>query len=252
MIFAPSSENELKAAIQKLADASKKPIEQELKKQMRLFAVDLAANTNPAGAGDAAKAKGDENISKRIKSIYYDLGVGYEILEMHKEGYGAAFLSMVKKRKFSEAAGFLSKFSRKKFTIGRFDGGKLHRDQRFSRGRVKNRMIVLNFKAVEAYIKKVQRTVGFAKGGFAAAARQLGGPRGIPGFASRQKAPGTGAVTGAGNTLSVTMTNGVRHIRLALTAAGEAKAMDFRRRQIEKVLRDMTNRKPRVKSPALK
>lgn len=245
-----SSAQELDRAIQRLADASGEVVKDTLTKQARLLCVDFALNTRPLEKGKGGKEKAEENIKNKILSIYVPVGVGFEILETHKVGYGAAFLRMIKAGNTGQAALYLSKYSRKNFTVGMFDGGTLHKEQAF-KGRTSKRMIVLNFdSAVKKYIKTIIKRVGYAKGGFATAARELGGTRGIPGFASRHtSAPGKGTVEGNGKTLIVTIENGVKYARLALTPEKEEKALDFRKRQIESVLgRMMTSRARSVSS----
>ena len=101
-------------------------------------------------------------------------------------------------------------------------------------------------------MREKKKLVGYAKGGFATAARQLGGVRGIPGFATRQNAPGTGTVTGDGKTLTVTMINGVKYIEEALDAHGEARAITHRQRAATLVLKRMADRKFKSASRSLK
>lgn len=249
--LSPASQREMDRAVQRLADAAGSTIKETLTSQARLLCVDFAANTRPLENGVAGKKKVEENIEKRIFSIYVPVGVAFEMLETHKKGYGAAFLRMLKAGKTAEAAGYLSKYSRKKFEIGSFDGGTLHRQQAFN-GRTTKRMVVTDFPAVKKYAATVKKRVGFAKGGFAAAARQLGGTRGIPGYASRQPAPGTGSVTGDGKSITVTLVNGVKYARLALTPEKETQALNFRKRQIDAVLKRMMDRKSSGVSRSLK
>lgn len=246
MDLTSASAQALNQAIQKLADEAQKEIKETLTKQARLLCVDFALNTRPLEKGSGGKKKGEANIEAKILSIYVPIGAAWSLLEAHKAGYGGAFISMVKKGKNSEAAAFLSKYSRKKFEVGPFDGGKLHRDQMFQ-GRTKNRMVVTDFdKTVPKYVKLVQKRVGYAKGGFAAAARDLGGTRGIPGFASRHSSPGKGSVTGDGKSLTVNIENGVKYARMALEPAKESQALDYRKRQIEAVLKRMADRKGKI------
>ena len=98
---------------------------------------------------------------------------------------------------------------------------------------------------VNAYIKRTQKKVGFAKGGFATAAKQLGGARGIANFATKQKAPGKGFVSGANKELKVTMINDVSYLREPLKAGDESKAIRNRIKMIDKVLKRIQDRKIR-------
>lgn len=73
-------------------------------------------------------------------------------------------------------------------TVGRFDGGEAHRNLRLKDGtigkRVVPRMVVLDPKALGAYIKHKQGNVGIMASAFNAAADALGA-RGIPSFIKR-------------------------------------------------------------------
>jgi hypothetical protein len=128
-------------------------------------------------------------------------------------------------------------------SIGTFDGGKLHKEQSEQKN-VSRRLLVTSYSRVEAYANKTVRKSGFAKGGFATAARQLGGVRGIPGWATRQKAPGTGTVTGDGRTLTVTMTNLVNYLGAgALKKGDESIAVSNRQKNVTTLLdRIQTNK----------
>lgn len=236
-----ASANELNKAIQRMADASGETVKDTLTKHARLLCVDFAANTRPLEKGKGGKQKGEDNIKKKILSIYVSKAVAWELLETHKKGYGGTFYAMIKKGDLAQAAQFLKKYSRKSFEVGNFDGGALHRQLAF-KGRTTKRMVVLDFPEVNRYVALIQKRVGYAKGGFASAARQLGGTRGIPGFATRHPAPGQGRVEGDGKSLTVTVENRVKYARLALTPEKEAAALDFRRRQIDTVLTVMMNR----------
>lgn len=128
-------------------------------------------------------------------------------------------------------------------SVGAFDGGKLHKEQSEQKN-VSRRLLVAGYSRVEAYANKTARMSGFAKGGFATAARQLGGVRGIPGWATRQKAPGTGTVTGDGKTLTVTMTNSVNYLGAgALKKGDESIAVSNRQKNVTILLdRIQTNK----------
>ncbi len=243
--------SELDSAIQKLADAAGTTAREVLPAQMRLFAADLAFNTRPIGKTAAAQKAGQINVEKRIRWVYASVGMMADLLESHGERVKKGFIARVKKRDFSGAVRMLNDIFSSTYSIGEFDGGKLHQEQQFTR-KVTKRLVVTNYPKVEAYIREKKKLVGFAKGGFAAAARQLGGVRGIPGFATRQNAPGSGSVTGDGKTLIVTMTNGVKYIEDALDAHGEARAIEYRQKAVTAVIKRMMDRKLRQSSKSLK
>lgn len=242
---------ELDSAIQKLADAAGSTAREVLPAQMRLFAADLAFNTRPIGKTAAAQKAGQINVEKRIRWVYCSVGMMADLLEPYGERVKKGFIARVKKKDFVNAARILNDIFPSTYTIGEFDGGKLHKEQQFSR-KVTKRLVVINHPKVEAYIREKKKLVGFAKGGFAAAARQLGGVRGIPGFATRQNAPGSGSVAGDGRTLTVTMTNAVKYIEDALDAHGEARAIEHRQKSVVAIIKRMMDRKLRQSSRSLR
>lgn len=249
----PASDRELRSAIQKLADASGKTVKEALPAQARLFAADLAFNTRPIGKSPSEQKKGQEKVARRINEVYLDVGAAVNILKRKSESLGKAFSAMIRRKDYRAAEELINRHGggRSRFEVGPFDGGALHQKQQFS-ARVTVRRVCVDKAKVAQYIRSVQKLVGFAKGGFATAARQLGGVRGIPGYATRQKAPGKGSVKGDGKTLEVTLQNDVRYIDKALDRAGEERATQHRARSINLVLRRMMDRKIKNVSQSLK
>lgn len=249
MRFVDSSE--LNASIQKLALAAGSTVKEVLPSQMRLFAADLAFNTRPIGKTSAGQKEGHAKVESRIRTVYPSVGMMAEMCGKREERLKTTFIALVKRRKFPQAAKLLNDLFSGNYQVGQFDGGQLHKKQQFTR-RVNDILVVTNYPKVNAYVREKKSLVGFAKGGFATAARQLGGVRGIPGFATRQKAPGTGSVTGTGNKLTVTMTNNVKHIEHALDKHGEARAISHRQKAVTAVIKRMMNRKTKSASRSLR
>lgn len=250
-----ASQVELNTALQRLADVAGTTIKEVLPAQMRLLADDLAFNTRPIGRNTESKEAGLAAVGKAIGAIYIPIGSAVKKLNDRKQGLGSAFVAAIKSGKFAHAGELMTKYfsgGSATYTLGRFDGGKLHRSQKFSK-KFSRRMVVVNYEAVDTYIKKQQKLVGFAKGGFASAARQLGGTRGIPGYATRHKsAPGSASVVGDGKTLTVTMTNSVKYIRHALDKRGEQKAMDTRKSKVAILIKRIMKNKMKAASRSLK
>ena len=240
----PKSMQELNQAISSLAAASRTTVEEVLPAQMRLLATDLARNTNPmlkkGETPDAAK----EKVKARIYEIYVHRGTAIKLLRQKGDRTANAFLNAVNSGNYSQAAAILNRgaIGRGNFSVGRFDGGALHKQQKFTKS-VRRKMVVIDYESVETYVKAKQKLVGFAKGGFATAARELGGVRGIPGFATRQNAPGRGHVSKAGDGLSVTLENQVPYLREALNKTGEENALISRKRNVDSVVKAMMSRK---------
>lgn len=252
IIFA--SNKELNDAVQRLADAAGSTVRDVLPAQMRLFAADLAFNTRPIGKGTGDNKQNQTKIEIRIGTIYPPIGWAVNLLKASSEQACAAFLRNLEAKNYSVAAGILNRFlkGRTRYAIGPFDNGSLHKKQQFSRKITHGLIVTDSYGKVKAYIAKKKKLVGYAKGGFATAARQLGGVRGIPGFATRQKAPGKGYVRGGGSKLEVHLQNDVDYIEKALDAHGEARAIHHRRRSIDLVLKRMADRKFKSASRSLK
>jgi hypothetical protein len=242
---------ELNSALNKLAEASGKTVREVLPAQMRLFAADLAFNTRPIGKTSAGQKVAHKKVEDRIMTVYPNVGMMAEMLGQKEERLKKAFIAMVKRRELVKAAKLLNDIFPSQYTVGEFDGGKLHQDQQFTK-RVNKRLVVINYPKVKEYIREKKALVGFAKGGYAAGARQLGGVRGIPGYATRQKSPGTGSVRGTGRTLTVTLTNGVRYAAEALDKHGEARAIAHRERAVAAVCKRILDRKAKSASRSLR
>lgn len=226
--------------LNELARETSKTLKEVLIPQMRLLATDLAYVTAPKGKSNE---KGTKKVMRRISSIYPPPGSVVKLLKKKNSGVAGKFASYITSRKTAAAQKILNQYLPElNIKIGSFDGGALHKSQR-DHTRITDRLLVVGYTRVTSYAKKTARKVGFSKGGFATASRQLGGVRGIPGWATRQAAPGTGSVTGDGKTLAVTITNGVKYIRESLKPADEAQAINHRRRQVESVFYTIQNRK---------
>jgi hypothetical protein len=235
---------ELNSALESLALASKKTLKEVIPPQVRLFATDLAANTRPFGKDAGSQKDGQEKIGARIGEIYKPVGFVVEhIREKFGKNYASSFIRCIKTKNYAGAETLLrAVIPGSRSTIGEWDGGKLHAEQKNQKKVSKTLVVVGDFRAVERYAKETKRLVGFAKGGFATAARELGGVRGIPGYATRQNSPGRGIIQEDGNGLTVTLENNVRYIEHAYDAHSESRAIDFRIKQINSVIKRIGDR----------
>jgi len=240
-----TDQGELDRAIQRLADSSNLTVREVVPAQMRLLAADLSKNTRPVN-DDTAKAQ--KKIRGRIQAVYPSMGVVVSLLKKVNDGVAMRFEKLVKARRESDAATLLNQYlgTGVRYSVGAFDGGALHVAQAFSKHVTKALVCpasgAVNVR-VEAYIKKVEKRVGFAKGGFAAAARDLGGVRGIPGYVTRQPSPGSGSIQEREDGITVSIQNDVTYIGAALDHAGEQRAIDFRAKQTGLVLQRMQDRR---------
>jgi hypothetical protein len=145
----------------------------------------------------------------------------------------------------------MNRHAKEKFTVGPFDGGQMHNDNRRGK-KPESRMVVVDYPKVMSFAKSAGRKSGFAKSGFAAAARQVGGVRGIPGWVTRQKGPGSGMISNSGNSVTAAIQNNVDYIRYALLPDGEQRAIANRKKSVTSVIKRMMDRKMKQASPSFK
>ena len=249
----PEAQRIMGRALSELAAAADQTAEEVIKQQARLFCTDLAYITRPIGKAEVAKDHADK-IRKKIGYIYITVPGAIAILK-RAAGRKVAmeFRRLVAFRFFDEAAKLMeaSVPTDCRWGVGPFDGGRLHVLQRFKR-RVGKRLICTEKSRLTQYIQKEVRQSGFAKGGFAAAANDLGGSRGIPGFATRHfSAPGKGVVQKVGDSISVIIENSVDHIELAFDYRQEIAATQARMGKIEKLIKRILDNKAKKISPSL-
>ena len=237
------SMRELNLALNRLAESTGKTLKEVLPSQMRLLATDLAFVTYPKGKGTKDNADHQKKIKGRIAEVYPHIGTIVNQLKEIEPKVVGRFTKYMASRQYGQAKLILDKYMpNMNITIGAFDGGALHKEQ-MNKRRVARRHLTTGYNRVEAYANKIVKRSGFAKGGFATASRQLGGVRGIPGFATRQNAPGSGSITGDGKTLTVTIVNGVNHLKYALKPRDESFAVSNRQKNVTILLdRIQTNK----------
>lgn len=242
---------ELDSAVRKLADISQVTSKEVLGSQIRLLAVDLAYYTLPVGREKRYQTDHATKIARRIRFEYISVGYAVDFLNNVKPGLGAEFSRHVRKKRFSDAADLMNRHSKENFTVGSFDRGKMHNLNRTGK-HPDARMVVVDYSKVMSFAKTAGRKSGFAKSGFAAAARQVGGVRGIPGWVTRQGGSGSGMIASSGNTVTAEIRNNVPYIRDALLPDGEERAIANRKKQVTAVIKRMMDRKMRAASKSLK
>jgi hypothetical protein len=233
----------LNREMNRLAEQTGKTLKEVLIPQARLFCADLAFWTRPMGKGSGDNKENMEKVHIRIQQVYPPVGRIVNLLKSKNEGVAGKFAGLITARQYAKAKAITDRYLPDlNLAIGAFDGGQLHRAQSEQK-KVTRRLLVPGYTRVTAYANQTARKVGFAKGGFATAARQLGGVRGIPGFATRQKAPGKGTVTGDGKTLTVTIENHVKYLQKAFVQGGEDYAESYREKQVTSLLKRIQDRK---------
>jgi hypothetical protein len=168
-----------------------------------------------------------------------------DAFEKTKPGASAAadrFWANMQNRRFSRAEKTLQSSNSpwKDLSIGRLDP-KLHQQSRTGKNaNVKRRtpaQIATSPKALNTYIAKIQKRVGFAKGSWINAAKAIGGRvRGAVQWATRHKqAPGTATVK-TGDKPAVTLVNNLDYIEQVTTYTGIELALQVAAGRLRKAL----------------
>ena len=238
--------------IQRLALDLKLDIAVVLKRLGRLEAVSFARSTQPYTTGEdfASSLKaGQGAVDRDIRRLFKTGGAVYaEIKASGDKPLADAFYSQyqvgkIKGKKGAEVLMQKSNTKYKTLKIERKINASLHKESRDGRGRVaRNRLpkqVVAGDKALEAYIKKKQAMVGLAKSGWASAAREMGGARGIPSWAKRWTNTGSATdKTGSGNMQSVIIESKVKYASQSLPAGEEENALRIAADRLRKSLEE--------------
>jgi len=216
-------------------------LESLVKQEARGMAVELARNTRPFGFSEKAKKRGEKAVAGDIIKVF---ALPSDAFEKTKPGDPAAadrFWANIQNRRFSKAEKTLqaSNSPWKELSVGRLDP-KLHHQSRNVRGEVTRRtpaQIVTSPKALNTYIAKIQKRVGFAKGSWINAAKAIGGRvRGAAQWATRHKqAPGTATVR-TGDKPAVTLINKLDYIEQVTTYTGIEIALRVAAGKLRKAL----------------
>ena len=229
----------------------RRTLESLVKQEARGLAVELARHTRPFGFGEKAKQQGEKGVSGNIRKVFALPSDAYEQMKQTNPEEADRFWAQVTNRRFSKARDTLAKSSSSwnDLTVGRLDPN-LHKQSRNEKGRVTRKrpaMVVTSPKALDTYITRIQKRVGFAKGSWINAAKAIGGRvRGAAQWATRHKqAPGTARVK-TGDNPGVTLVNNLSYIRQVCLDSSIDRALGFAAIRLRKALatslRIITNR----------
>ena len=211
-------------------------LESLVKQEARGLAVELARNTRPFGFSEAAKQLGEKAVAKDISGVFALPSDAYEKTKLADPVAADRFWSNIQNRRFSRAEKTLqsSNSQWKDLSVGRLDTA-LHKWGQL--GAAKPKQIVTSPKARDAYIAKIQKRVGFAKGTWINAAKAIGGRvRGSVQWVTRHKqSPGTATVK-TGTKPSVTLINSLDYIDQVTTATGIDLALQVAAGRLRKAL----------------
>ncbi len=191
-----------------------------VKQEARGLAVELARNTRPFGFSEKARKLGEKAVAKDIGGVFALPSAAFEEIQKSDPAAANRFWSNIQNRRFSRAENALRSSSSgwKDLSVGRLDP-KHHEWGQL--GGNKPKQIVTSGKALDTYIAKIQRRVGFAKGTWINAAKAIGGRvRGTVQWVSRHKqSPGTATVR-KGKKPAVTLINNLDYIEQVTTHKG--------------------------------
>ena len=202
-----------------------------VKQEARGLAVELARNTRPHGFSEKAKKRGEKAVAGDIRSVYATPEQAYESAIAADMTQANRFWANIQNRRFARARKALAESTSKwsHLPVGRLDP-KLHQDSRTgphaNTRRREPAQIVTSKKALQTYIARIQKRVGFAKGTWIKAAKAIGGRvRGAAQWTSRhRKAPGSATVK-TGTKPSVTLISRLDYMDDVLTETGVRLAL---------------------------
>jgi hypothetical protein len=222
----------------------------------RVACVNLATETQPFGADDTAKAKGETAVARDIYNVYYP-ATGYKF---HKQatkiaenyyaktkassGSSDKFQNRLTKYQMGNNTGALARIAAdlgfKDVALDTFDPQR-HKGRRDKRGRTspgRGQLIIGGEDKLEKYVAETQRKVGLTKAGWAKCAeaiplnRASSATRGIPQWVTRNKGRASGSIADLSADLDnpkVKMTNSTPWCSTVLTPAQAQQALTLAR-----------------------
>ena len=171
-----------------------------VKQEARGLAVELARNTRHFGFGEKARKIGEKAVARDIGRVYATPAEAYESAKCSDMTQADRFWAAIQNRRFARARDALAASTSRYagVPVGRIDP-QLHKARRGGDGTVtgnKPSQVVTSKKALDLYVARRQKRVGFAKGVWIQAAKAIGGRvRGAAQWVTRHKqAPGTAIV----------------------------------------------------------
>ncbi|MCX6864871.1 MAG: hypothetical protein NTV46_01390 [Verrucomicrobia bacterium] len=139
-----------------------------VKQEARGLAVELARNTRPFGFSEKAKKRGEKAVAGDIVKVFALPSDAYDNMRLLDPAAADGFWANIQNRRFSKAEKALqsSNSNWKDLSVGRLDP-KIHQQSRTGKNanvkRKEPAQIVTSPKALDSYIAKIQKRVGFAK-----------------------------------------------------------------------------------------
>ena len=233
-------------------------LESLVKQEARGLAVELARNTRPFGFSEKARQRGEKAGVGDINRVFALPSDAFTEIRKSDSAAADKFWANIQNRRFARAGQILRQSNSQwnTLSVGRLDPS-LHQHARTGYGNVSKRQkplqVVTSPKALDTYIARIMKRVGFAKGSWINAAKAIGGRvRGAAQWATRHRqAPGTATVK-TGDKPAVTLINKLDYIDDVTTSKGIEIALRIAAARLRKALAtslqkisDRTNRSMR-------
>jgi hypothetical protein len=228
------------ASIHRFADITGASLSEEIIRTARLVAVSVAHSTQPFGKDKATKETAERRVARDIRRVFATPFSVYAQLDRKADSLAAGqFWSAWKSRDEARMKEIMDRESLG-LTIVRTPQKSIHQQRRNNRGQVSSGVplhMITDTRALDRYIAERQRKVGFAKSGWAAAADECGGHRGIPQWASSRhkgRAPGGAIITRDAVRPEVIIYNNVSYIDQVSNFSMIAQAVDIAYEKLQK------------------
>lgn len=213
-----------------------------LRQQGRLLAVNLATETQPWGSSGEAQRVGKNAVLRDVGRVFAASNGMYERLKEKSLQVARAYWSCMNVGRQDRAERILQANGIDAVHAKKPDPS-LHIARRDKRGHVrakKNQFpaaIIFEARKITTYANQVARRVGTGKAGWAQCAEELGGARGIPQWAKKNRSSSVGGVedkSSSFNNPSITIENRVRYIANLCSKSAISRAVRIQREKMEK------------------
>lgn len=217
-------------------------LESLVKQEARGLAVELARNTRPFGFSEKAKQRGEKAVVGDINRVFAVPADAFTEIRKSDPAAADKFWANIQNRRFARAGQVLRQSNSQWNTlpVGRLDP-KIHQANRTGpHANVKRKtpaQVVTSPKALDTYIARIMKRVGFAKGSWINAAKAMGGRvRGAAQWVTRHRqSPGTATVR-TGDKPAVTLINKLDYIDDVTTSKGIEIALRIAAARLRKAL----------------
>jgi hypothetical protein len=227
-------------ALEEYQQAVGKSWPEVLRQQGRLLAVNLATETQPWGDSSDGFEVGKKAVMRDVGRVFASGSVIYDQLMMKSRAQASAYWMLMNRGQVNDAERILVANGIDVKHIKRPDHA-MHKARIDRRGHVyqgkrfRPSAIVFDEKSIESYGRKISKNVGTGKAGWAQCAEELGGARGIPQWAKRNRSPGVGGVidnSSSFNNPSVTLENRVSYIGTICKQSAISKALSIQKEKM--------------------